>query len=66
LDLLSCWLQFTDFKPDQKVILAHALAKAGFAHGIQLGGWNFKKFCKKSQTGPSLLSKSKNFSNTSF
>ena len=27
-------LQFTDLKPNQKIILAHALAKAGFAHGI--------------------------------
>lgn len=42
-DLLSCWLQFTDFKPHQKVIFAHTLAQAGLAHSIQLCSWHFKK-----------------------
>jgi hypothetical protein len=34
LDLLSSRLQFTDLKPNQKVVLAHALPKGGFVHGV--------------------------------
>lgn len=34
MDLLSCWLQFADLKPHKKVVFAHTLAQAGFAHGI--------------------------------
>lgn len=40
LNLLSGGLQLTDLKPDQQVVLAHALAQVGLGDGVQLGGRN--------------------------
>lgn len=43
LHLLASWLQFTDLKPDKKVVFAHTVAQAGFAHSIQLCSRHLKK-----------------------
>lgn len=47
LALLSCWLQFADLKPHEEVVLAHTLAQAVFAQGIELCSWYLKKGIKK-------------------
>lgn len=44
--LLSSWLQFTDLKPGQQVILAYTLTQVGFGDGVQFSGWH----CRKNET----------------